>query len=326
MASSEPVAQPFRPAPPPPQSKEPWQVDTFIKLLNLAWVVVLGTFIKCGTDSFSQNMERGKLVKDLLDDLSTRKSQQEKVRQDISLLALDRFLVADQHIWNENWLWNQNKADRNLVANIAAVLFDDIQHDSTKQYTLKQRQEMLGVIKMVMQKNDSAIAKAKLNQSYQAIQTQAISRADLSEKPALSAVAPPVQAPEVQALNGLQDKAGTPLVYIQYRNAAEEAVARQIQAQCQQRNWKAPGIELITSKTNFDNSIRYYHLEDRGLAMEASKIAQSSLQAAYPQQGFRMRLVNLAGRNFRAPTGQVEVWINTTKPAAAASSPAPPAK
>lgn len=288
------------------EAKEPWWVETFLKFMNLALVVVLGTFIKCGTDSFSQNMERSKLVKDLLDDLSTRTSQQEKVRQDISLLALDRFLVADKHFWNENRLWNHNEADQNLVANISAVLFDDIQHDST-QYSPKQRQEMLRVVKQVMQKNNPAIALKTLSQSYQAIQTKAISNPDTAAAPTPSA------APEVRALNGLQEAGSSPLVYIQYRNPAEEAVAGQIQAQCLAKNWKAPGIELISGKVNFDNSIRFYHQEDADLAAKVRQITQGQLRAAYPNRHLNVRLVNLSGRNFRAPSGQVEVWINTSR-------------
>ncbi len=49
-------------AAPAPAPKEPWWVETFTKLTNLALVVALGMFIKCGTGSFSQNMERSKLA------------------------------------------------------------------------------------------------------------------------------------------------------------------------------------------------------------------------------------------------------------------------
>ena len=78
--------------------------------------------------------------------------------------------------------------------------------------------------------------------------------------------------------------AARPTIYIQYCNMEIKELMTEIQRRLEQNSWNAPGIEYI--EKGCDNSIRYFHDEDRMLANQANillgnkyNIKKSSLRA-----------------------------------------------
>ena len=77
-------------------------------------------------------MDGEKLITALLSDLSIHKDSATKVRQDISLLALDQILVSDERSWFRFNSWGDNQANKDLVAKIPSVVFEDLFNDSIR--------------------------------------------------------------------------------------------------------------------------------------------------------------------------------------------------
>lgn len=77
-------------------------------------------------------MDKGKLITALLSDLPSHKDPAAKVRQDISLLALDQILVGDERSRFRFNFWGDNQANKDLVANISSVVFEDLFNDSIR--------------------------------------------------------------------------------------------------------------------------------------------------------------------------------------------------
>lgn len=106
-----------------------------------------------------------------------------------------------------------------------------------------------------------------------------------------------VEASIQQFEKPLMDQAVTdrkPTVYIQYCNQAKKDDILAMQQNFIAHAWIAPGIELV--KGGCDNSIRYFHEEDKALALEAN--------------GLTGNTCTLTRSLLRAPKGQIEVWIN----------------
>jgi hypothetical protein len=86
--------------------------------------------------------------------------------------------------------------------------------------------------------------------------------------------------------------AGKPTIYIQYCDSRNKALMISIQKTLLDNSWKAPGIELV--RTGCDNTIRYFHDEDRELADQANSLLNNK---------YLIKKVSL-----RAPKGQLELW------------------
>jgi hypothetical protein len=85
-----------------------------------------------------------------------------------------------------------------------------------------------------------------------------------------------------------------PTIYLHFsnKNKMEQVIA--FRKMFDNLNWKAPGIEY--KEVGCDNSIRYFHDDDRELANKAN--------------GLLGNLYTLKRVNMNAPKGQLEVWIN----------------
>ena len=83
-----------------------------------------------------------------------------------------------------------------------------------------------------------------------------------------------------------------PTLYIQYCNKEIKELMAEIQRRFEQNSWNAPGIEYI--QNGCDNSIRYFHEEDRTLANQANILLGNKY--------------NIKKSSLRAPKGQIELW------------------
>jgi hypothetical protein len=85
----------------------------------------------------------------------------------------------------------------------------------------------------------------------------------------------------------------TPTVYIQYCGDSKTEAAQKMRNELNSIGWSSPGIEKV--KTGCDNSIRYFHDEDRVLAELLNQLIGNGL--------------NVKRVNMRAPKAQIEIWI-----------------
>ena len=93
-------------------------------------------------------------------------------------------------------------------------------------------------------------------------------------------------------LVSVSSQSDKPTIYIQYCNSQDKDLMLSVQQNFLGNSWKAPGIELVT--TGCDNTIRYFHDEDRALADQANALLNGR---------YTIKKVSL-----RAPKGQIELW------------------
>jgi len=84
-----------------------------------------------------------------------------------------------------------------------------------------------------------------------------------------------------------------PTIYIHYCKSEKQNEASNIRKKLIENFWNAPGIEF--REKGCENTIRYFHEEDMGLANEVNTLLDNK---------FVIKLIEM-----RAPKGQIELWI-----------------
>jgi len=84
-----------------------------------------------------------------------------------------------------------------------------------------------------------------------------------------------------------------PTIYIQFCDKGIKKEVSEVQQLFNTNLWNAPGIEYVAR--GCDNSIRYFHDEDRSLANEAQILLGNTF--------------SIKKSSIRAPKGQIELWI-----------------
>jgi hypothetical protein len=89
-----------------------------------------------------------------------------------------------------------------------------------------------------------------------------------------------------------QESPARPTIYIQYCDRRNRVLMTEFREAFLSHSWNAPGIEF--KEKGCDNSIRYFHDEDRELANQANTLLNNK---------YGIKKVSL-----RAPKGQIELW------------------
>jgi hypothetical protein len=98
------------------------------------------------------------------------------------------------------------------------------------------------------------------------------------------------------------------IVYLQFYPGGREAQARleivKLQKSLQDADFAAPGVDSVSSRT--DNSVRYFHTEDRALADSVAGVVGRALPKVGPPRVYRPR--------YSGDKRLLEVWVNLTEP------------
>ncbi|MBI1803758.1 MAG: hypothetical protein HY033_03030 [Ignavibacteriae bacterium] len=262
-------------------TKEFWnKLDVLGKLVSSVLLAIIAMFVKFGADDIASSMKRGELVRSLISDLTTRN---EKVRQDIALIALDNAIGKDEP---------------QLVTDIAERVFrDQEEHDSTRSsiYDGTTRSIAFDIIGRRSPERKVNI-KDELEKRIQPILKSLRSNADTSN------ITYKILPPEAHLIAG----AFKTIVYIQYKNPETKAIAMELQQKCEQSGWTAPGIERVDSR--FSNSIRFFNAQDQSFAEKVADLTTNFLK----EKGIsaEIRVQDFSKSKFNAQEGQVEIWLS----------------
>ena len=97
------------------------------------------------------------------------------------------------------------------------------------------------------------------------------------------------------------------VAFIQFRGAVQRGTMDSLRARLAAAGFVAPGVERVDRQ--FGSAVRYFHVEDRTVADSAAAIARAFLQPR-SSTALPIPVQSMAGRGFRAPRGQIEVWIS----------------
>lgn len=95
----------------------------------------------------------------------------------------------------------------------------------------------------------------------------------------------------------IKKKSKLPTVYLQYNNKDNTSILREYEKILKTNNWVVPKPEFINAK--FQNTIKYFHSEDRNLADNINAIFNNKFKI----------VPNLEFGN-SVPNRQLEIWIN----------------
>lgn len=259
----------------PPRRRDFWDIaDVVAKIASSVFLAVLAYVIPTASQRIAASLDTARLVQTLIADLTTANEQ---TRQDLALIALNRS-VGDH-----------NSA---LVTEIAERIYFDLSARDTLQ------QGFGRVAFSVLASRDPERA----NFVKDSIQAEADSaRGQIVSTPNIDSVGTTMPSPQGELIARIHSK----VAYIQFAGERERALAEGLKGELAAAGFYAPGIDQVDGVYN--NWIRYFHDTDAANAQRAKDIVERYLRANGREVQFRVQ--NLSPRGFRAPEGQIEVWM-----------------
>jgi hypothetical protein len=270
-------------------SRDFWsKLDIFGRLVSSIILVVIAMLVSDAADKVKQGsqqvanaLKRGQLVQSLVSDLATK---QDRVRQDLALIALDRTASA--------------KEDNDLIDDIAEEILLS-EPPSGSDYSGK-------TAMIILERRDKARA-AKLREKILANLSSptmtALSSAQVS--PTHDMPIKPITFEQRVTAAVLQK-----LASIEFRGPENMDLMNRLRQQLAQSGLPGPEVEEV--KIDFPNQVRYFNLEDRALAVETANVVQNFIRTQtvgkYPDYEIAVR--SFVSHEPKPPAGQVEVWCN----------------
>ena len=259
------------------------KADIIGKLLSGVVLAAIAVVIKLGADNIAMSQREGELVIKVMTDLT---DTQRVARQDLALIALNHSV---------------SKRNRQLVVDIAERLLRD-----TTGLAAGKSAGLNSVAFSILRQRDSARA-AGVERFYLDTlivargRSDVITNADTSVRTISAA-----NDTAAQAVAEVLAPFSSQVVYIQFQGALQREVIDTLRTNLRSAGFTAPGAERMAS--SFDSSVRYFHAQDRELADSVTRMINRFTAARGIDIG-ALPVQNLSNRGFRAPRGQIEVWL-----------------
>jgi hypothetical protein len=284
--------------------------NIFNSFIGSVVLVAIPLVIKVGADSIAQSLETGRIIQQLLSDLS---SAEVKTRQDIALVALDAALPPPKTCWVLGlWGCRPREDVPDQVVDIAVIVLKELKTESTQAAEIiKRRRPETGgelvrqvvsqaAIAQVPSAVDAPIEPPTTGQAARTAEAAQVA-ADILTAPALTSSSPaPTPPDETRPPAADADLTGVRLVYIQYRTDKGQAEA--LKSLLEAQGVVVPGIEQINGIR--ENSIRYANTAEQRAAERLQRVLEQNSSVRFDQ------LIDLKTANYQAPRGQFEVWLS----------------
>lgn len=258
-------------------TKDIWdKLDIVGKIVSGIVLVAIAIVLERGSNKIANSMQSGQLVQSLISDLAVPDTT---IKQDIALIALNHAVGA------------QNPA---LVLQICERILEN-----TKDYDDITGKVAFEIIRDRDPERAKQIEKEALEiaQREQSIQRSA---AVPSSQPSQKAT----ELPSSKFISRVLQN----IVYIQIRNNAYREQIKRLQDELQFAGFTVPGIEQVES--DFRNSIRYFHEENRSMAERIKQIAVDFFQDEGIYLDISIQNLSNTEMSRRTSPGRVEIWIN----------------
>jgi hypothetical protein len=262
--------------------KDNWERAGIIgQLVNVVLVGIIGLLIKTGADNISASYKKGELVQSLISDLAAEDPK--NIRQDVALIALNHSL-GDQ--------------EKQLIIDIAQQIVQENSYNkvagSVAYRILEQRAPTIA-----QNIRDRALLLAASPTVTMEIRSNA--------NPAALTGPTPRPSPEAAAAEKqFMAKVLPNLILVQFRNEQSRAVFDELRQVLNRNGLIVPGPDRVDA--SFTSSIRFFHEEDRALAERVFDETKKFFQAR--QISVNPTMQNFSKSNFKALSGQIEIWID----------------
>lgn len=250
--------------------KDIWEkLEVIGRLTSAILLAAITILLKYGIDDITVSLDKGHLVQNLIADLTT---QDENVRQDIALIALNRSLgKQDERMVLEiaEQVFRSREITDDLTSDVAFSIIQEIDPDKAKELAL-------------------AIIKEN--------------KANLRSAPVPLSASPKKISTDAKIVAKVFPK----VVYIQYGKGSSVKQVKQLAQYLELQKINVPGIEQVEQE--FPNNVRFFYPEDRKKAVDILRIINEFFNKY--ELKIPIKLQDLSGAKLRAPRGQVEIWLN----------------
>lgn len=271
-------------------AKDPWEkADVVSKFLSGVAIAALTLTLKCSADQIATSQREGELVSKMISDLA---SPDTSIRKDLAILALNHAIKPS------------GDEDTDLVADLSVRVLRSALRD-----TLAARGYDATELYQILQSR-APVRASRLREEFRvAVATAAPPPRDTTARtsdtlatPPSAVAAPAVNATSVAAVLGH-------VVYLQFQgDSSLRPRMNQAMTALAARGLNAPGVERV--RRGGDNTVRYFHGRDRPLADSVAAIV--SRTPGLPR-------VRVAVPSYKAPLGQIEVWVRFPEDGAAST-------
>ncbi|ACK70284.1 hypothetical protein PCC7424_1852 [Gloeothece citriformis PCC 7424] len=273
-----------------------------LKLIEIVVIGGLGIYISYKAHQISVSIDRGTYLNSSIENLS--KSEREKIRQDISLVVLDKTLTV----------YPEQNIQKDLVYKIAVIVGNDLilkskngihSGNNTQNLTQKRNDiynDLLQVRTVLLNRVSPYLTPEDINiLKHPEVKTpEEINK--IFKK--LATILTQDECEELKRVFILDESStitGINLVYIQYKT--DKNKAEKLQKYLQSQNIVAPDIEQISGIEG--NDIRYSNSGDLQTAKKLQKILQDQEKITIPDEN----LIDLSKAGYKVPPGQFEIWL-----------------
>jgi len=260
--------------------KDNWDRAGIIgQLVNLVLLGTIGLLIKTGADNISASYKKGELVQSLISDLAAEDPK--NIRQDVALIALNHSL-GDQ--------------EKQLIIDIAQQIVQENSYDKVAG----------SVAYRILEQRAPTIAQNIRDRALLLAASPTVTMEIRSNANPAALTGPPPSPEAAIAEKQFMAKVLPNLILVQFRNEQSRAVFEELRQVLNSKGLIVPGPDRVDA--SFTSSVRFFHEEDRPLAErvfdETKKFFQSRQISVNPT------IQNLSKSNFKALSGQIEIWID----------------
>jgi hypothetical protein len=253
-----------------------WDIlDILSKVTASVFLAALVFVIPTASQRIASSLDTGRLVQALIADLTTSDQQ---TRQDLALIALNR--SVGQH-------------NGQLVSEIAERIYFDLSQRETEQ-------QSIGRVAYGVLASRDPVRASHVRDSIEA--EAATSRPQIVSPPNADSVRGTLaRSPQAELIARIHPN----VAYIQFAAESDRASADALRGALTSAGFWTPATEQLDG--NFNNWIRFFHDADE----PAARRAQEVVERYFREQGRPMtfRVQNFSTSGFKAPAGQIEVWV-----------------
>lgn len=258
-----------------------------VPALQLLMLGILTALITFNIDKFKAGIDESVMINELVKDLS-KDSIKSNIKSDFVLLSLERYLKRSHN-------GDLKDYDKEMLVGFAkSIIINQLSSSDTRG---DQKTNNMRIPKEILHRYDSTNYNSFISTVYDEILKETkIDTIELKNMSSATPVRQMINPQKSTLLNILIPKS----VYFQYNDPDKVLSVDSIRLVFQNKKWNAPSLELV--KTDFENSIRYFHTEDYKLVEETVKTLNDCKLKDF-------KVIHLT-KYQNVPKGQIEIWIN----------------
>ena len=236
--------------------------------------------------TFEKRIDENKMISDLIEKITLDTIMKSTIKSDLTLLTLERYLR------NNTEGGNLTFQDKEMLVGFAESLILNTKKTGINKEELSYKVPRDFLIKYDTIKWNNIVSLYGVGKTNSIYPENLVYNSTIKNQQPVSQVTDTLKS---ELITSILKK----IVYIQYAPSIDIKNVENIQQNFKDNQWAAPRIDRVKGK--FSNTIKYFHPEDEGLAIEAGKLLNNGYIIVPSINSKYQKLV---------PKGQIEVWAS----------------